>query len=171
MAVRKEAAKPDRIGSRTWGQLVTNCKKDGKREKTLIFCNLRSILSFKGWEKHMKKTVVFVLISVALLCASTLFAQTSAQMIIVQSVVGKVEYEVSAGTWAAVTPQMKLAPSTMINTGPIRHSSSVRDKVVTIKAMQKGTIEKLIQASVAGTGGVSRSGLQRRPEPRPPPHL
>ncbi len=102
----------------------------------------------------MKKTVVFVLISVALLCASTLFAQTSAQMIIVQSVVGKVEYEVSAGTWAAVTPQMKLAPSTMINTG-LNSTLVVKygDKVVTIKAMQKGTIEKLIQASVAGTGG------------------
>ncbi len=102
----------------------------------------------------MKKIFFLALVTAALFCTTAVFAQTTAQTIIVQSVVGKVEYEVSAGTWAVVTPQMKLAPSTMINTG-LNSSLVVKvgDKVVTIKAMQKGTIEKLIAASVAGTGG------------------
>ena len=73
----------------------------------------------------------------------------------VQTVTGKVEREVSAGKWEAVEVGMKLAPSTVVNTG--LNSSLVLkagDKVIVIKAMQKGTVEKLVAAMGVQTSGI-----------------
>lgn len=99
----------------------------------------------------MKKILFLVLILGILTISTALFAQASSQEILIQSVTGIVTYEASAGKWEAVTVDKKLAPSTVINTG--LNSSLVLkmgDRVVTIKAMQKGTVEKLASAVAAG---------------------
>lgn len=104
----------------------------------------------------MKKIIFFLFIIGFITCASAAFAQTTAAEIIVQTVTGKVEYEVSAGKWEAVTANMKLSPSTVINTG-LNSTLILRmgDRVVTIRAMQKGTVEKLTSALISASGGIT----------------
>lgn len=103
----------------------------------------------------MKKLVVLALAFVALF-STVSFAAESGSDYIVQSVTGKVEREVSAGKWEAVTVGMKLAPSTVVNTG-LNSGLVVKsgEKTLTIKAMQKGTLEKLVAAL-----GVQASGIK-----------
>lgn len=103
----------------------------------------------------MKKSIFIVLFLSALVCSLAVIAETPAQDIVVQTVTGKVEFEVSAAKWQAVTAGMKLAPSTVINTG--LNSSlvlKVGDRVVTIKAMQKGTVEKLTSEIASARTGI-----------------
>ncbi|HNY21775.1 MAG TPA: hypothetical protein PKO22_06450 [Treponemataceae bacterium] len=87
-------------------------------------------------------------------CTVTLFAQPATEYV-VQSVTGKVEVETTPGNWDAVTVGMKLAPSAVVNTG--LNSSLVlkaADRALKIKAMQKGTIDKLVAAQGTPKSGV-----------------
>jgi hypothetical protein len=70
-------------------------------------------------------------------------------------VTGKVELEVSAGKWEAIAEGAKLAPSAVVNTG--LNSTlvlKVGDKLVSIKAMQKGTVDKLVAGTASAKSGV-----------------
>jgi hypothetical protein len=69
----------------------------------------------------------------------------------VKAVTGKVEREVSPGKWEAVKEGQTLQPSAVINTG-LNASLVLNDgaKDITVKAMQKGTVEALTKAGVAG---------------------
>ncbi len=103
----------------------------------------------------MKKSIFIVLFLSTLVCSMAVFAQSAAGDIVVQTVTGKVEREVSAGKWEAVTAGMKLAPSTVINTG--LNSSLVLvlgERIVTVKAMQKGTVEKLTSGTASAKSGI-----------------
>ena len=103
----------------------------------------------------MKKLILTVLLLSTLVCSLAVFAEAAATEYIVQSVTGKVEFEASAGKWEAVTVGMKLAPSAVVNTGV---NSTLVVKVgansVTIKAMQKDTVEKLTSSVASAKTGV-----------------
>jgi hypothetical protein len=76
---------------------------------------------------------------------------------VVQSVTGKVEREVFPGKWEPVTVGASLTAATVINTG--LNSTLVLkngDKTITIRAMQKGTVENL--AATGASGGVRIGG-------------
>lgn len=75
----------------------------------------------------------------------------------VQSVNGRVEMEVSPGKWEAVTTGAVLSGATVINTG-LNSSLTLKDgeRTVTVRAMQKGTIETL--AGTSGGSGIRISG-------------
>lgn len=64
----------------------------------------------------MKKSVFIMLFLSYLVCYLAVFAQTASQNIVVRTVTGKVEREVSAGKWEPVTENMKLTSATVINT-------------------------------------------------------
>lgn len=103
----------------------------------------------------MKKSIFIVLLLSTLVCSLAVFAETAAQDILVQTVTGKVEFEVTAGKWQAITVGMKLAPSSVINTG--LNSTlvlKVGDRVVTVKAMQKGAVEKLTSGTTTAKTGI-----------------
>ncbi len=103
----------------------------------------------------MKKSIFIVLFLGTFICSLAVFAQTGKEDFVVQTVTGKVEREVSAGKWGPVTAGMKLAPSAVINTG--LNSSLVLvlgERKVTIKAMQKGTIEKLSNGIASSKAGI-----------------
>lgn len=106
-------------------------------------------------EAFMKKAMRLVLVLGVLVSSLAVYAEAATQDFTVKSVTGKVEREVSAGSWEAVTPGMKLAPSAVVNTG--LNSSLVLnsgERVVTIKAMQKGSIDKLVATNTAAKGGI-----------------
>lgn len=99
----------------------------------------------------MKKILFFVLVMMAL--ASTVFGQSGSKDYSVLSVTGRVEHEISSGKWQSVTKGMQLAPSAVINTG--LNSSIVLttgNEKMTIKAMQKGMIEKLVTTNTSNKG-------------------
>ncbi len=103
----------------------------------------------------MKKAMLLALVLVAIVGTFAAYAEAVAQDYTVKTVTGKVEREVSAGNWEAVTPGMKLAPQAVINTG--LNSSVVLnsgERVVTIKAMQKGSVDKLVASNTAAKGGI-----------------
>jgi hypothetical protein len=103
----------------------------------------------------MKKIVFAMLMLSTLVCSMVAFAETASTEYIVQSVTGKVEREVSAGKWEAITEGTKLAPSAVVNTG--LNSSLVLksgDRLVTVKAMQKGTVDKLTSGIASGKTGI-----------------
>ena len=103
----------------------------------------------------MKKAVFVVFFLSSLVCSMVVFAQTASQEYTVRTVTGKVEREVSPGKWEAVTEGMLLAPSAVINTS--LNSSLVLmlgEKVVTIKAMQKGAVEKLVAGVASSKSGI-----------------
>jgi hypothetical protein len=81
----------------------------------------------------------------------------AADAYVVQSVTGKVEKEVSPGKWEAVRAGSTLSAATVLNTG-LNSSMVVKtgNKIVTIKAMQKGTVESL--AAVSSSSGVRIGG-------------
>ncbi len=97
----------------------------------------------------MKKfTVAFFALS--LIASLSAFADGAKADYLVDKVVGKVEREVSPGKWEPVVGAMKLDPKSVINVG--LNSSlviKVGDRTVTVKAMQKGTVEQLTSVSVA----------------------
>ena len=103
----------------------------------------------------MKKIIFTVLLISTMVFSISIFAQTAAKDIVIQSVSGTVGYEVSAGKWEPVTIDKKLSPSTVINTG--LNSSlvlKIDGRLVTIKAMQKGPIERLAGSVVPGMAGI-----------------
>lgn len=106
-----------------------------------------------------KKVLFFAVL--ALFAATSMFA-AGADSYKVESVTGKVQYEATPGTWKNVTVGQELSASTVINTS--LNSSLVVAKggsKVTIKAMQKGTIESLSAgSSVASTGIKKGTSLQ-----------
>jgi hypothetical protein len=106
-------------------------------------------------EAFMKKAMLLALVLVAAVGIFAVYAEAVAQDYTVKTVTGKVEREVSAGNWEAVTPGMKLAPQAVINTG--LNSSLVLnsgERVVTIKAMQKGSVDKLVANAGNAKGGI-----------------
>jgi hypothetical protein len=97
----------------------------------------------------MRKIVIMLVLGLVL--SGLVFA---ADGYVVQSVSGKVEREVSPGKWEAVTVGMTLSPAVVINTSlNSQLELEGSGKTVTIKAMQKGTVETL-------AGGASASGLR-----------
>lgn len=102
----------------------------------------------------MKNKKLVVLAALSLLFAAAVFAEGG---YIVQSVTGKVQYEVSPDTWKDVEVGMELSGSTVINTG--LNSKLVLkngDLTVTFKPMQKGTVDKLVASNNAGKNGVKK---------------
>jgi hypothetical protein len=100
-----------------------------------------------------KKYLLTALLSV--MAAAMIFAAGNSYK--VQSVVGKVQYEAAPGTWKTVTKGQELAPSAVVNTGLNSKLVLVLgDKTITIKPMQKGTIEKLALASDGGKKGITK---------------
>jgi len=103
----------------------------------------------------MKKFRALALALGALVCSAAIFAEATTPEYLVQSVTGKVEREVSAGKWEAVTMGMKLGPATVINTG--LNSTlvlKIGDRVLTVKAMQKGSVEKLTGGTASAKSGI-----------------
>ncbi len=103
----------------------------------------------------MKKIAFLVLIIGIMTISSALYAQTAEQEIVIQSVTGIVSCEVSTGKWETVTADKKLTQATQINTG-LNSSLTLKmgERVITIPAMQKGTIEKLIASSSESRTGI-----------------
>jgi hypothetical protein len=101
----------------------------------------------------MKRKILMILVLGAV-GAGMVFA---ADPYVVQSVIGKVEREVSPGQWKAVPVGASLTAATVINTG--LNSILVLksgDKTITIKAMQKGTVENL--AAAGSSSGIRIGG-------------
>lgn len=99
----------------------------------------------------MKMIKTVLLVVAAMVVGAVAFAAESYK---VEQVTGKVTYEASAGTWKNVTVGQELSATTAINTG--LNSTLVvssAGKSSTIKAMQKGTVEKLAAASAGTTSG------------------
>jgi hypothetical protein len=94
----------------------------------------------------VKKVLFFVLV-LGVTAAGILFADGY----VVQGVTGKVERESSPGKWEAVTEGASLTAATVVNTG-LNSTLVLRDgtRTITIRAMQKGAIEKLIGAGSSG---------------------
>jgi hypothetical protein len=100
----------------------------------------------------MKQKMIMILV-LGVICSGLVFA---AEPYVVQSVTGKVEREVSPGKWEAVSAGTSLTAATVINTGlnstlVLKNGSNT----VTIRAMQKGTVENL---AAAGTSSGVRIG-------------
>ena len=94
----------------------------------------------------MKKKV-FLVVLFGLLMGGMIFA---ADMYTVQSVNGKVEKQVSASPekWEEVTVGSSLSSATVLNTGISGNLVvQLNDKTISIKAMQKGTLESLAAAN------------------------
>ncbi len=93
----------------------------------------------------MKKRIVFALIVLAIVAG-----MAAAQEIIVDKITGKVEYQLADGSWQAVKLGQKLLLTDVVNT---KLSSQlvlkIGDEVVTIKAMQKGTLAKLLEGKLS----------------------
>ncbi len=98
----------------------------------------------------MKKCMLSVLVLCLIVSSVSVFAEAPKGDYVVDKVVGKVEREITAGKWEAVTVSAKLDPKTVINTG-LNSSLVVKvgDKVITIKAMQKGPLEQLASQTLA----------------------
>jgi hypothetical protein len=103
-------------------------------------------------EAFMKKVIMLAV--VLAIVAGFVFA---ADGYVVQSVTGKVEREVSPGKWEAVSSGATLTPATVINTS-LNSSLVLSDgnRTITIKAMQKGTVETL--AGAGSTTGIKAGG-------------
>jgi hypothetical protein len=103
----------------------------------------------------MKRFVLSMLFLSALVCSVAVFAESAATEYVVQSVSGTVEIEASAGKWESLAVGTKLAPAAVVNTG-VNSTLVVKlgDKVITIKAMQKGTIEKLSSVVTSSKTGI-----------------
>jgi len=97
----------------------------------------------------MKKFTVAAIVFI-LIASLSAFAEGAKSDYLVDKVVGKVEREVSPGKWETVVGAMKLDPKSVVNVG--LNSSlviKVGERIVTVKAMQKGTVEQLTSVSVA----------------------
>jgi len=105
-----------------------------------------------------KKSILLVVL--AFFMSVSMFAAGSFKVL---SVTGKVTYESAPGTWKSVSVGQELSASTVLNTS--LNSSVVIAKnngdEVTIKAMQKGTVDNLI--GIASSKGLKKSaGIKRK---------
>ena len=100
-----------------------------------------------------KKSIVLVVL--AFFMSVSMFAAGSYKVV---SVTGKVTYEAAPGTWKNVSVGQELSASTVLNTS--LNSDVVIAKEdgseITIKAMQKGSIDSLV--GVASAKGIKKSG-------------
>ena len=100
-----------------------------------------------------KKSILLVVL--AFFMSVSMFAAGSYKVI---SVTGKVTFEAAPETWKNVTVGQELSASTVLNTS--LNSSVVialdDGKEITIKAMQKGTVDSLV--GVASNEGLKKSG-------------
>ena len=100
-----------------------------------------------------KKSIVLVVL--AFFMSVSMFAAGSYKVV---SVTGKVTFEAAPETWKNVAVGQELSASTVLNTS--LNSSVVialdDGKEITIKAMQKGTIDSLV--GVASNKGLKKSG-------------
>ena len=99
------------------------------------------------------KKILFLTVVLGLVFSSMVFAADY----VVVSVTGVVQREVSPEKWETIKAGDVLTAATMVNTG--MNSSLVLkmdDKTVTVKAMQKGMVERLYAAE--NSGGVRISG-------------
>lgn len=99
-----------------------------------------------------KKTIALVIL--AFFMSVSMFAASAYKVV---SVTGKVTYEAAPGTWKTVTVGQELSASTVLNTS--LNSSIVIEQdgnEITIKAMQKGTVDSLV--GIASTKGIKKSG-------------
>lgn len=104
-----------------------------------------------------KKSILFI--ALALFMSASIFAAASSTFK-VKSITGKVTYEATPGNWKNVTQGQELLASTVINTS--LNSTvvvTVDGKDVTIKAMQKDTIDSLV-AAANGVAKKRSSGLR-----------
>ncbi len=104
----------------------------------------------------MKRLLFVLLLASAMISGAAIFADSSSEYV-VQSVTGSVVREVSAGKFEPVTEGLVLAPSTVVNTG-VNSVLVVKigDRVATIKAMQKGPVDKLANSALA----VAKPGIK-----------
>ena len=100
-----------------------------------------------------KKSIVLVVL--AFFMSVSMFAAGSYKVV---SVTGKVTFEAAPETWKNVTVGQELSASTVLNTS--LNSSVVialdDGKEITIKAMQKGTVDSLV--GLASNKGLKKSG-------------
>ena len=100
-----------------------------------------------------KKSIVLVVL--AFFRSVSMFAAGSYKVV---SVTGKVTFEAAPETWKNVAVGQELSASTVLNTS--LNSSVVialdDGKEITIKAMQKGTVDSLV--GVASNKGLKKSG-------------
>ena len=103
----------------------------------------------------MKKSIVLVVL--AFFMSVSMFAAGSYKVV---SVTGKVTFEAAPETWKNVAVGQELSASTVLNTS--LNSSVVialdDGKEITIKAMQKGTVDSLV--GVASNKGLKSSKLK-----------
>lgn len=102
----------------------------------------------------------FLIVALAVLMSASIFAAGSYK---VKSVTGKVTYEATPGNWKSVTVGQELSASTVINTSLNSSIILTTDSGdVTIKAMQKGTVDSLTgsNAGVAKSKGLKSSSVQ-----------
>ena len=95
----------------------------------------------------MKK--ILLLLSVLFISVSSVFAADY----VVKTVKGKVQFEAEPGVWKDVQVGQVVADSTNLNTS--LNSFVVLDKAgkeITVKAMQKGTVDSLTRETVASNG-------------------
>lgn len=100
-----------------------------------------------------KKSIVLVVL--AFFMSVSMFAAGSYKVV---SVTGKVTFEAAPETWKNVAVGQELSASTVLNTS--LNSSVVialdDGKEITIKAMQKGTVDSLV--GLASNKGLKKSG-------------
>ena len=100
-----------------------------------------------------KKSILLVVL--AFFMSVSMFAAGSYKVV---SVTGKVTFEAAPETWKNVAVGQELSASTVLNTS--LNSSVVialdDGKEITIKAMQKGTVDSLV--GVASNKGLKKSG-------------
>jgi len=101
----------------------------------------------------MRKLKVLICAAFAMFAVSALFAAGYK----VESFTGKVTYESAPGKWTAVEAGQELAASTVIQTG-VNSSLSLSSEgsKISIKAMQKGTIESLTSVASSGSTGIKK---------------
>ena len=102
----------------------------------------------------VKKITVMIAMAFA---AVSLFA-AKAESYVVDSVSGKVQYEAAPGSWKDVAQGQTITSATVVKTS--LNSSlvvSAGDNKVTIKAMQNGALDKLVDAA-SGTAKTIKKG-------------
>ena len=102
----------------------------------------------------MKKSIVLVVL--ALFMSVSMFAAGGYK---VKAITGKVTFESAPETWKNVSVGQELSASTVLNTSLNSSVVIVKDDgtEVTIKAMQKGTVDSLL--GVASSKGLKKGGL------------
>lgn len=102
-----------------------------------------------------KKTIVMVVL--ALFMSVSMFAAGTYKVV---SFTGKVTYEATPGNWKSVAAGQELSASTVLNTSLNSSVVIALDDTneVTIKAMQKGSVESLIGVAQGSSKGPKKAG-------------